>query len=391
MSRRRIVGSTAVVWLVGFGALRLSLLAPEVCPPLTDARAVDSAAAGGEWIAAGQLRDGRYLYEYDRAEQAPIPGYNIVRHAGVTMSLYQLADARADEDPTAGRATLAAADEGLDHMLDRLVPAGDGRAFVERGAPTARLGASALMAAALEARRDATDDPGYDRELRALGRFLAGQITPRGQGLEELDLDTDAPIAGVTSRYATGEAAWALARLHTLFPGEGWDEPARRVATYLATERDEAEGLDFPPWPDQWAAYLLAELAPTGLTEVQADYARALGERFGMLIRSESQKDSRPHVAVDPRARAAGLGVWLEGLASISRVAEVDDRLADMRPALADRLECGAGILADRQVTDGPEEVRGAWFRDDITRMDDQQHALTGLLASVGLLERAGT
>lgn len=391
MSRRRIVGSTAAVWLVGFGGLRLTLLAPEVCPQITEARTVEAAGAAGEWITAGQRPDGRYLYEYDRAEQARVPGYNIVRHAGVTMSLYQLADAQADEDPPAGHTTLASADEGLDHMLDRLVPAGDGRAFVERGAPTARLGASALMAAALEARRDATGDPGYDRELRALGRFLAGQIGPRGQGLEEFDLEASTPVVDETSRYATGEAGWALARLHTLFPDEGWDEPARRVATYLATERDEAEGLDFPPWPDQWAAYLLAELAPTGLDEAQADYARALGERFGMLIRSESQKDSRPHLVVDPRARAAGLGVWIEGLASISRVAEVDDRLADLRPALADRLSCGAGILAERQVTADPEQVRGAWFRDDITRMDDQQHALTGLLASAGLLDRSGT
>ena len=397
MSRRRIVAATAAVWLLGFGALRLTLLAPEVCPTATAAPGVAAAAAGG-WLAAGQRSDGRYLYEYDRDADEPVPGYNIVRHAGVTMSLYQLADAQARDDPAAGRTTLAVADDGLDYMLDRLVPAGDGQAFVERGAPTARLGASALMAAALEARRDATGEPAYDRELRSLGRFLAGQIRPNGQGLEEFDLEASAPVGDRTSRYATGEAGWALARLHTLFPREGWDEPARRVATYLATARDEAEGLDFPPWPDQWAAYLLAELAPTGLDEVQVDYARALGERFGMLIRSESQKDSRPHFVVDPRARAAGLGVWVEGLASIGRVAEVDDRLADLRPALADRLRCGAGILADRQVTaaqaaavDDPERVRGAWFRDDVTRMDDQQHALTGLLASDGLLDRSGT
>lgn len=391
-----MLGTTAAAWLVGLGALRLTLLAPEVCPTATDAPT--TAAAAGGWLAAGQRPDGRYLYEYDRAEQAPVPGYNIVRHAGVTMSLYQLADAQAADDPAAGRATLTVADEGLDYMLDRLVPAGGGQAFVERGASTARLGASALLAAALEARRDATDDPAHDRELRALGRFLAGQIRPNGQGLEEFDLEAGATVAGTTSRYATGEAGWALARLHTLFPGDRWDEPARRVATYLATERDEVEGLDFSPWPDQWAAYLLAELAPTGLDAVQAGYARALGERFGMLVRSESQKDSRPHVVVDPRARAAGLGVWVEGLASIGRVAEVDDRLADMRPALDERLRCGAGILADRQVTAAeaagaadPERLRGAWFRDDVTRMDDQQHALTGLLASAGLLDRSGT
>ena len=39
----------------------------------------------------GQQPDGRYLYEYDRATDEARPGYNIVRHAGVTMSLYQLA------------------------------------------------------------------------------------------------------------------------------------------------------------------------------------------------------------------------------------------------------------------------------------------------------------
>ena len=48
----------------------------------------------------------------------------------------------------------------------------------------------------------------------------------------------------------------------------------------------------------------------------------------------------------------------------------------------------GPGLLADRQVDAAdaarfaePELVRGAWFRDDVTRMDDQQHALSGLLA----------
>ena len=33
-----------------------------------------------------------------------------------------------------------------------------------------------------------------------------------------------------------------------------------------------------------------------------------------------------------------------------------------------------------------PGLVEGAWFRDDLTRMDDQQHALSGLLAAAGLI-----
>ena len=123
------------------------------------------------------------------------------------------------------------------------------------------------MAAALAQRRDATGDDTYDDELRALGRFLVGQITTGGQMLNTYDLQAAAPVPGETSRYSTGEAAWALAQLHNLFPDEGWDVPVRRVLDYLATARDEVEGLAFPPWADQWAAYTLAEMAPNGLDE----------------------------------------------------------------------------------------------------------------------------
>jgi hypothetical protein len=121
------------------------------------------------------------------------------------------------------------------------------------------------------------------------------------------------------------------------------------------------------------------------LSAEQAAYARRLAARFGMLIRVESQKDGWPTPFVDAHARAAGLGVWVEGLGSLVRVATADTRLADLRPALEDRLACGAGLLVERQVDDGPDEEAGAWFREDVTRMDDQQHALSGLLAAASL------
>jgi hypothetical protein len=374
------------VWLVGLAALRVSLLAPEDCPPVSDATALDSAAAAAAWIEAGQERDGRYLYEYDRRADEASPGYNIVRHAGVTMSLYQLTAAGVGDH-------LAAADAGLKMMLDDLVPVGDGLALVEPGASTARLGASALLAAALEARRDATGDGRYDDELRGLGRFMVGLVEPTGRMLATYELAAGAPRLGETSRYSTGEAGWAIARLHTAFPDEGWDQPALAVADYLATERDAAEDLDVQPWPDQWAAYLLAELGPSVLDDDHIAYARALAERFGLLIRVESQKAAWPTVFVDPLARGAGLGVWVEGIGSLARLAESDARLADLRPALRDRLACGASLLATRQVDVAaarrfaePKLVVGAWFREGVTRMDDQQHALSGLLAAAGRL-----
>ena len=385
MTRRRRLAGTAAVWLLGFAALRVSLLAPERCPAVARAEVVASATAAADWLANGQQPEGRYLYEHDRSTGRPRPGYNLVRHAGVTMSLYQLAGIGGD----GGERALEAADEGLEHMLRRLERAGEGQALVERGAPTARSGASALMVAALLDRRVATDDGRYDDELRALGRFLAGQVTPDGRVAEELDLTSGEPTDAV-SRYATGEVGWALARLETAFPSEGWEEPARSVLHYLATERDAAEDLKPAPWPDQWAAYLLAELAPRGLSDAEVVYARRLAERFGTLLRFESQKDGwPPNPFPDPRARGAGLGVWVEGMASLARVAETDHRLGDLRAPIDERVACGAGLLVARQVADGDPQEVGAWFREDLTRMDDQQHALSGLLGAEGLLERS--
>ena len=382
--------SVTVLWVGSFAALRLSLLAPSSCPDAAPAALEASAVAAAAWIERGQGDDGRFVYEYDRDADLIAPGYNIVRHAGVTMSLYQLARAGHPE-------VVDTADEALAVMIDNLVPAGEGLAFVENDR-SARLGASALMAAALAQRRDATGDNRYDGELRALGRFLAGQITTGGQMLNVYDLRATAPVPGQTSRYSTGEAAWALAQLHNLFPDEGWEAPARRVLDYLATSRDEVEKLAFPPWADQWAAYTLAELAPWGLDDDHVRYAESLSARFGMLVRYESQKDGWPLPFIDARARGAGLGVWVEGLGALARVAEGDDRLTGVRTALDERVMCGAGLLAERQpdrqaaaVWDAPELVEGAWFRYDVTRMDDQQHALSGLLAAAGELGPVGS
>jgi hypothetical protein len=93
------------------------------------------------------------------------------------------------------------------------------------------------------------------------------------------------------------------------------------------------------------------------------------------------------------QARAAGMGTWVEGLTSLHHLASTDPRMADMKDKLAERIECGAGMLAERQVTaeeaagtDNPQRTRGAWFTYDVTRMDDQQHALSGLLYAAPIL-----
>ena len=116
-----------------------------------------------------------------------------------------------------------------------------------------------------------------------------------------------------------------------------------------------------------------------------------------MLVRYESQKDGWPLPFIDARARGAGLGVWVEGLGALARAAERDDRLADIDRRSTHACSAVPALLAARQpdrraaaAWDSPTLVEGAWFRYDVTRMDDQQHALSGLLVAAGELGPVG-
>ncbi len=380
------------VCLAGMALLRLTTAAPQRCPELSPAGLEAAAAGAAGWIEAAQHPDGSYVYEYDAEADAIPDDYNAVRHAGVTMSLYQ-AVALGDID------LLPAADRGMAWMEANLIRHGDWAALRTPRTGRVKLGASSLMLAGLTQRRLATGETERDGLMRELARFLVVMQRADGAMLNYWLESTGAPDPSVTSRYATGEAFWALAQMHRHFPEDGWDEPALLIADYLALERDEAEGIDFPPWADQWAAYGLAEMADWPLAEHHAAYARSLAERFGFLVRVESQRtggelNARLHGV---RSRAAGLGTWVEGLTSLWRLARADERLADLEPKIAERAICGAALLADRQTTDAgaggaarAELVRGAWFRDGVTRMDDQQHALSGLALTRAILASRG-
>ena len=101
-------------------------------------------------------------------------------------------------------------------------------------------GASALYLAGLGLRRQVTGSTDLDAEMHRLAAFLVAQTEDRGSVLAYRD-PNGAPYAGVYSPFATGQVFWALALMHQQFPGEGWDERAVRIGTYLASERDDRE------------------------------------------------------------------------------------------------------------------------------------------------------
>ena len=91
---------------------------------------------------------------------------------------------------------------------------------------------------------------------------------------------------------------------------------------------------------------------------------------------------------------ASAFGTWVEGMAALWRLSASDPRMADLRPQIEERLETGASLLARRQIDAAeaeryarPDRVLGAWLVNGETRMDDQQHALSGLLFAADALE----
>lgn len=339
-------------------------------------------AAAVDWIGVNQAPDGTFLYRYDRSVGEVVPGYNTVRHAGTLLALEQAraAGVEAADEP---------AERGLDWALGQLEELRGGRVAL-----TGETGASALLVTALAERRliDGPRAAEDDEVLLALGRFLLGTVTERGGVVAAWDLEADEPVVGSTSPFFTGEVLWALARLHVAFPDGGWDEPARKVAHYLAVERDDAERR-FPPVSDHWASYAFAEMSAwpegSGLGEPERAYARRQAGLFGVQARFEAQRrpDGPVRQTRGPVALTAGIATVGEGLGGIWRLTSTEPDLALDEADVTDRLACVASLLVARQADSDDPRIDGAWFRADVTQVDDEQHAISALLAALVVLE----
>jgi hypothetical protein len=264
------------------------------------------------------------------------------------------------------------------------------------------VGATALLVAGLVHRRDDTGDTTYDELLGEMGRFLVGQVEPSGAVSARYDMKAGAPVAGAYSIYYTGEAYWALVQLQRVFPDGPWSEAADRVGEYIAGPRDEAEDMNHVR--DHWAAYGMSETNATTdaghnrpLSANQIDYARHQAEISGTTVRWLSQERGPWGMVVrggHSELRGGGFGTIGEALTRLWRAARAEPELVDVRDSLAARVRCLAAMTLHEQAgsdeasgASNPALVRGAWFIDGVTRMDDQQHALSALLQSIDVVE----
>ena len=185
------------------------------------------------------------------------------------------------------------------------------------------------------------------------------------------------------------------------FPGQGWGEAADRIGGYLAKSRDDVEDY-WPAIPDHWAAYGASETVEfpergdPPLTEDELDYARRQAGLFGVGVRWVAQQAGPwgELVRGGDTPRGGGYGVMSEALTGWWLAALADPRLSGLREPVADRAMCVAGhaVEAQSDAEDAagaarPGRVEGAWFHHGETRMDDQQHALAGLLRTIPIAQ----
>ena len=366
----RRIGLGIAAWVVAASAFVVFVARPEQCPAVDVASASAAADAAVAWFDANQHDDGSWLYRYDKATQTDLGGYNLTRHAGVLLSLFQAED-------------VAGGDAGVEYALERLERDDDWAAFGE--GDLLESGASALLVAALGQRRLDTNDAQHDEVLAELGRFLLAMTDAHGKVFAFWQPSSH--TASGTSIFSTGETWFALNRLERLFPDAGWREPAERVGRYVMQHRDDAEDV-FPPTSDHWGAYAVDEMQhwttppSAGLTEMTDAYAERLAGIFGVQVRFESQRtDHGVNVLLrGHQALPSGLGTLGEGLSALARYEDARGR-PDDAAAITNRMTCAAGMLVARQVSSDDVRADGAWFHSDVTQMDDQQHPLSTLIA----------
>jgi len=370
---RRITAGL-LTWALTLGVVGVAVH-PERCSSFTRTDVEFAAKATIGWFHAATNADGRFTYRYDRDAGVELGGYSGPRHAGALVALYQASSHGFD-------AALDPADRALDWALSRVVDTPIGPAF---GVGTVfETGSTALLVAALDERRSVTGDHSFDDQMIALGKTLAATVN--ADGAVDALIDPNLGSLPERSRFYTAEALWALARLHLTFPSEGFDIPALTVRRYLIEDRDSVER-PWPPVSDHWGMYALETMsrwpAPPPIDSFTHRWIDRQVWMLGLQVRYESQRvGGITRLTRGDIALPAGVGTLGEAFGNLFLL---DDRvgvLGGHRSEVATRALCATSLLVSRQASAVASDplVGGAWFRQGVSQLDDQQHTLSTLL-----------
>ncbi|TMQ22508.1 MAG: hypothetical protein E6J90_12325 [Deltaproteobacteria bacterium] len=261
-------------------------------PPVLSARTLREAALrGGRYLVAHLAPNGRYVYEHDlwtgAASDAMRPGgaYSMPRHAGTTYflaELYRITRESWLREPI---------ERAFAHLADLLAGGGcagvlpDGTAYdcvLDRGESTAHLGSTALAVVALAEYQRATDDHRYLALAQRLAAWLLTMQRADGSFRHLYDVKTRTPDETAELLYYSGEAALALARMHTITGEARYAAAAGRALDWLVGWYDFFVG-GFFYGEEHWTCIAAEALWPA----VQRDAYRAFCDGYGAFLRAQ--------------------------------------------------------------------------------------------------------
>ena len=346
---------------------------------LSRAQLLTAARSGGDYLVRMQKADGSFHYSYNAAEdQFETRRYNIVRHAGTALSLFDLYGAT---DDVRYRESARLAVKFLKTRFHR------GRrgnsVYVLDYDGKAKLGANGLALAAL-AKQIELDPKTADRQDAArLANLILAMQREDGSFITRYRLRPDDP-EGIESLYYPGEAILGLVRLFKSKGDNRLLDSARRGADFLIASQRTLNVLP----PDAWLMQALEALYNVGHEWRYAAHTIALAE--AMI--------AEQYTVNDPPGYSGGFGPGpprstpaasrAEGLVSAYRVAR---STGDARASkIADALKACASFQLAQQFTGrnnaslpNPRRAAGGFFEGPASmriRIDFVQHNISSLL-----------
>jgi hypothetical protein len=340
---------------------------------------VTAARAGGDYLVRIQKPDGSFHYYYDAAyDRFDSRRYNIVRHAGSTISLLELYNATHDIRylESARRAVI---------FLKTRFRRGPGRntIYVLDYDGKAKLGANGLALVAL-AKQIHLDPKSADRKSAAgLANLILAMQRTDGSFETRFGIRQNDP-SGAASLYYPGEAMLGLTRLFELNQDKQLLEAARRAADFLIDSQRRMSSLP----ADAWLMQALEALYEIGHEKKYAEHTMALAD--AMIADQYTDNDPENYAGGfgpgSPRATPAASRA--EGLVSAYRAARLT---GDPRASrIAASLKASAEFQLAQQLTaqnnarlPNPQRAAGG-FREGLTsmkiRIDFVQHNISSLL-----------
>jgi mannose/cellobiose epimerase-like protein (N-acyl-D-glucosamine 2-epimerase family) len=350
-----------------------------VAQELSRDRLLQAARAGGDYLLRIQRQDGGFNYYYDAAEDRfEARRYNIVRHAGTAVALFDLYAATRDSryKESARRA--------MRFLVTRVRPAPRTQgSYVLDYDGKAKLGANGLALVALTRQIELLPASGDRRNAEALARLIVALQRKDGSFEMRYALPGNEQTQW-ESLYYPGEAMLGLIRLYGLNHDARLLNAARRGADYLIGRQQKMTELP----ADAWFMQALEALYNVGREKKYVDHALALAEA---MIADQYAEDAPEGFAGgfgpgSPRATPAASRA--EGLVAAYRLAR---RTGDGRAAkIAASLRASAMFQLAQQLAADTEGVRNprvaaGGFREGLTsmkvRIDYVQHNISSLLS----------